>query len=70
MTAIDATGLKALEDLADRLHQSGRHLILCGARFQPAELMKRGEFEEHVGVENICPHVEAALARAREIRAG
>ena len=32
MTAIDATGLRALEDLADRLHRSGRELILCGAR--------------------------------------
>src|SRR5690242_17166667 len=32
MTAIDATGIQALEDLADRLRASGRTLILCGAR--------------------------------------
>ena len=31
MTAIDATGLRALEDLADALHASGRTLLLCGA---------------------------------------
>jgi SulP family sulfate permease len=30
MTAIDATGLRALEDLADELHRAGRTLILCG----------------------------------------
>ncbi len=67
MTAIDATGLKAVEDLADSLHESGRHLILCGARDQPAAFMKRAEFEEHVGANNICEHVEEALRRAAEI---
>lgn len=64
MTAIDATGLVALEELADKLHESGRHLILCGARAQPAQLMHQAEFEQHVGRENICLHVQAALERA------
>jgi SulP family sulfate permease len=67
MTAIDATGLKALEDIADALHKSGRTLILCGAREQPAQLMKQAEFEDHVGAENICPHVEEALKRAKQV---
>ena len=67
MTAIDATGMKALENVADLLQRSGRTLILCGAREQPAMMMKKAEFEEHVGCENICPNVEAALARAREV---
>ena len=31
MTAIDATGLHALETLAERLKESGRTLLLCGA---------------------------------------
>jgi len=68
MTAIDATGLHALETLSDRLQQSGRHLVLCGARQQPAEFLHQSEFIEHVGADNIVPHVEAALARAREIQ--
>ncbi len=67
MTAIDATGLKALEDVAHALHKSGRTLILCSAREQPAQLMKQAEFEEHVGAENICPHVEEALKRAKQV---
>ena len=66
MTAIDATGIKALEDVADVLHKSGRTLILCGAREQPAMMMKKAEFEDQVGPENICPNVEAALARAKK----
>ena len=68
MTAIDATGLRALEDLADRLHGSGRELILCGAPKQPAGLMQQAEFHHHVGGENICPNIKAALERANAIR--
>jgi SulP family sulfate permease len=67
MTAIDATGLHALETLSDRLKKSGRHLVLCGARQQPAQFLHQGEFIEHVGEENIQPNVEAALDRARDI---
>jgi SulP family sulfate permease len=67
MTAIDATGLHALEVLADRLRKSGRTLLLCGALEQPARLLRQAEFIRHVGGNNILPHVEAALQRAKEI---
>jgi SulP family sulfate permease len=67
MTAIDATGLHALEVLSDRLKKSGRSMILCGARHQPARFLHRAEFLEHVGARNIVPHVAAALARAEAI---
>ena len=68
MTAIDATGLRALEDLADELHGTARALILCGAPKQPAALMRQAEFHEHVGEENICPNIDAALLRAAIVR--
>jgi sulfate permease, SulP family len=42
-------------------------LILCGAREQPARLIHKAEFEQHVGAENICSSVEEALARARSL---
>jgi SulP family sulfate permease len=64
MTAIDATGLGAIEELADRVRASGRQLLLCGARQQPAELMKQAEFERHVGALNICPSISDAISRA------
>ena len=67
MTAIDASGLHALETLSDRLKKSGRTLILCGARHQPAAFLHRAEFVDHVGADNIVPHVQAALARAQDI---
>lgn len=69
MTAIDATGLHALEVFAERLRRTGRVLLLCGARDQPAELLARADFVDEVGPENILPNVQAALDRAREIGA-
>ena len=68
MTAIDATGLHALEKFADRLHKAGKTLVLCGARDQPSRLLQQSDFLEHVGAENVMPHVQAALARARELQ--
>jgi sulfate permease, SulP family len=67
MTALDGTGLQALEELADKLHASGRTLILCGAREQPARLMLQAEFQHHVGPENICRHIKDALHRAEQV---
>ena len=64
MTAIDATGLHALEQLADRLKKSGRTLLLCGAPPQPSRMLHRVEFVEHVGEDNILPNIKAALKRA------
>jgi SulP family sulfate permease len=67
MTAMDATGLKALEEVADRVQASGRTLLLCGAREQPAALMKSAEFHQHVGEKNICLNILTALERAEEL---
>jgi sulfate permease, SulP family len=70
MTAIDATGLHELEKLAHRLRETGRTLLLCGARSQPAQLLRQSPLLEYLGEENMLPHVEAALSRAREVYEG
>jgi hypothetical protein len=44
MTALDATGLFALEEVAKTLQSSKRALIVCGAREQPAKLIHQAEF--------------------------
>src|SRR5215203_4556916 len=67
MTAIDATGIRALEQLADELTASGRTLLLCGAREQPSAVMHAAHFPHHVGEMNVCPDIESALRRATEI---
>jgi len=67
MTAVDATGIAALEELADILQQSGRAMMICGARPQPAALMREAGFDRHVPPENICESITEALKRAEEI---
>src|SRR6202171_4019338 len=67
MTAIDATGLFALEELAKQLHATKRTLILCGAREQPKQLIHQAEFEDVIGRENFCDNVQQALDRAEEV---
>jgi sulfate permease, SulP family len=67
MTAIDSTGLQALEALADQVHKSRRELILCGAREQPSRLMHQAEFQQHIGPENMCNSIAEALSRARMV---
>jgi SulP family sulfate permease len=68
MTALDATGIHALEQFSDRLHKAGKTLLLCGARDQPSRLIARSDFLKHIGPENVLPHVQAALARAQELQ--
>ena len=67
MTALDATGLRAIEEFAEKLQAAERTMIVCGALPQPLELMKRAKFRRVVGRENICPDIEHALARAEEV---
>jgi SulP family sulfate permease len=68
MTALDATGLQALEEFAERVLTSGRHVLLCGARPQPARVIQQSHLDHLIGAENLCPHIQAALERAVTLR--
>lgn len=67
MTALDATGLQALENLVAQVRASGRAIVFCGARQQPQQMIEDANFHEHVGAENICENVTVGLQRAHEI---
>ena len=69
MTAIDATGVRALQDFAEGLRRSGRTLVVCGALPQPSRLMAQAGLYRHLGEDNIQPDVEAALRRVAELGA-
>jgi len=69
MTAIDATGIHAIQTFAKQLRASGRSLILCGAMQQPSKLLQQPRFIADVGTENIMPNVQAALDRAKVLYA-
>jgi SulP family sulfate permease len=69
MTAIDAAGLDALEDLARRVTATSRVFLVSGTREQPLALMRRSHFERRLEPEQICASFDDALVRAREIHA-
>ena len=68
MTALDATGIHALEQFSERLRKTGKTLLLCGARNQPSQLISRSDFLKRVGPENVLPNIQAALARVNQIQ--
>jgi SulP family sulfate permease len=67
MSALDGTGLMAMERVAKAVQQSGRAIIFCGALPQPKQLMEQSKFGDHVGAENVLPNITDALHRAREV---
>lgn len=69
MTAIDATGLQAMERLAEEVRTAKRTLVLCGAREQPAKRIQQSNLTQQLGPDNICPNIVAALQRAQQLAA-
>jgi SulP family sulfate permease len=67
VVAMDATGLNALEDLYEKLRRRGKHLVLSAPHTNPLMVMEKAGFIDRLGHENVCPHIDAALDRAREI---
>jgi len=67
VVVMDASGLNALEDLYEKFKRKGKHLILSAPHTQPLLVMDNGGFLDRIGRENVCAHVDAALARARDI---
>jgi sulfate permease, SulP family len=70
MSAIDGTGIHAIEHVARRLTAAGKSLVICGAQPQPAELILRSGLVRLVTRRNIQPHLDAALERSAIIYGG
>jgi SulP family sulfate permease len=68
MTATDATGIQALETAIDAIRNSGRAVLLCGARGQAKELIVQSGLAEHIGLENMLENVADALERAKTVQ--
>ncbi len=67
MTAIDATGLYAIEQFYEKLHESGRTLLLCGTRGQPKKFIYTSKLPRLIGARNILPNIRSALHRSEAI---
>lgn len=67
VTAMDATGLNALESIVERMRRSGGTVILSGIHLQPLEMLRNAGFIAVIGRENFCAHFDGALERARDL---
>ena len=66
VTAMDATGLNALESIVDRLKHRGGTVILSGIHQQPLQLLMKAGFLEVIGRKNFCATFDDSLERAKE----
>ncbi len=67
--AMDATGLKALEEIHRKMKGKGHHLIVSGAHSQPLMAMHKSEFVRDFGEANFCPDLDSSIERARQLLA-
>lgn len=64
---IDSTGLHNLENMCTMSQKEGITVVLSGVVPKVEAVLKRNHFDRLLGEENICNHIDLALARAREI---
>ncbi|MBE2181082.1 MAG: STAS domain-containing protein [Chthoniobacterales bacterium] len=67
VTAMDATGMNALESVVERMKNRGSTVILSGIHQQPLQMLRKAGFIEVIGRENFCATFDDALARATSI---
>jgi SulP family sulfate permease len=65
--AIDSSGLNALESFERKCRRHKTTLVLSGVREQPLSAMRKAGFVEQIGEVNVCPDIETAMARAKEL---
>ncbi len=68
---VDATGLNVLDSFFAQCRRDNTQLILSGVRprSQPMQALNQYGLAAQIGAENICPDINNALARARELLA-
>ena len=64
---IDSTGMHNLENMCRMSQKEGITVVLSGVNAKVDEVLRRNGFEELLGEQNICNHIDLALARAHEI---
>lgn len=65
--AIDATGVESLLRIVKRCKRHNVKVIFSHVNEQPMHAMMKAGFDELVGNENFCDHIDTALIRAEEI---
>ena len=64
---IDSTGIHNLTNMCQMSRRDGITVILSGVNPKVHAVLEKSHFNEMLGAENICPHINIALERAHDI---
>lgn len=64
---MDATAVRALEDVYEKTQKQGSVLVLSGVHSQPLVVLERSGLYDRIGRDNITGHIDDALNRACDI---
>ena len=67
LLAVDATGLRALDELVYQLSQQKTHFLLSGIHKQPLFAMQQSGLLDRLGEDNVCGGLDEALQRAKAL---
>ena len=64
---VDSTGIHNLTNLCQMSQREGIQVILSGVNTDVQAVLHKAKFDELVGSDNICSHINIALDRARQL---
>ncbi len=67
---VDSTGIHNLTNLCEMSRKEGIKVVLSGVRPNVNATLVKAGFNDIVGADNICSHINLALAKAKEIVGG
>jgi sulfate permease, SulP family len=70
LLAIDATGIRAIEDLLATLKSGGTKFVLSGIHKQPLFALSQTGLLDRIGEDNLCGSLAEAIERARTLTTG
>ena len=70
VNAIDATALNSLQQLYEICKKKKVELILSHVNEQPKRMMEKAGFNEKIGEDHVCGHIDDAIAFAEKLQEG
>ncbi|MFP4259706.1 MAG: SulP family inorganic anion transporter [Opitutales bacterium] len=67
VSAMDATGMNALESVVERIRNQGGTVVISGIHQQPLQMLRKAGFIETIGMENFCATFDESLERAKQL---
>ena len=64
---VDSTGIHNLTNLCEMSKKEGIIIVLSGVTEKVKSQLMKAHFDQVVGTDNICPHINVALKKAEEL---